>query len=91
MFIIDANTMAAFGVSNFQPLEVVVSEYHPTLYFIRCLDKIVIMEFIDKKFFWVNTVVDPAIRMGSDRWRFVVTRSHLVLAFPPKYVAEYSL
>ena len=35
------------------------------------------------------TVLSPAISMGSENWRFTVAKDHLVLAVPPKYMAEY--
>ena len=39
-FVIDVDMMSQYA-RNFRPLEVVFSDFHPNVFFIRCLDRVV--------------------------------------------------
>ena len=72
---INSTMMTKLGVNYFSPMDVYVSDFHPFVLFVQCLDKVVILDMTRQGPILLSEVVSPASQEpGFYKWKMAIAR-----------------
>ena len=79
--------MDEIGVDYFSPLEVMASDFHPSVLFIQSIDRVIIVSFNFLGPHLLAQVKSPASSVpGIYHWKMAISRDSLVLVNPPSTI-----
>ena len=89
---IDSMTMNRVGVNYFSPFDIYTSDFHPSVLFIQCLDRVLIMDITKRGPIKLAEIQSPATKEpGFYKWQMAIARGELILVNPPNTIEEHDL
>ena len=79
--------MGKIGVDYFSPLEVMASDFHPDVLFIRNIDRVLIVSFTQAGSHLLAQIKSPGSSVpGIYHWKMAVSKDSLVIVNPPNTI-----
>lgn len=79
--------MDRIGVEYFAPLQVMASDFHPSVLFIQSIDRVIIVSFNLEGPHLLAQVKSPASAVpGIYHWKMAISQDHLILVNPPNVI-----
>ena len=84
--------MSTLGVNYFSPIKVEVSDFHPSVLFIQCLEKVLIIEITKRGVDILAEIQSPATKEPVlPKWQMAIARGQLIIVNPPNTIEEHDL
>ena len=84
--------MNSIGVNYFSPMDVYVSDYHPFVLFVQCLDRVLLLDITRNGPIKLAEVKSPATQEpGFYKWKMAIAHGELILVNPPNTIEEHDL
>lgn len=72
---INSTMMSKIGVNYFSPMDVYVSDFHPFVLFVQCLDRVVVLDMTRQGPILLGQVQSPATQEpGFYKWKMGIAR-----------------
>jgi len=84
--------MTRIGVNYFSHVQVYVSDFHPYVLFVQCVDRVLILDVTRRGIIKLAEILSPATQEpGFYKWKMAIARGELILVNPPNIIEEHDL
>ena len=90
-FEINSHTLANLNVKYFNPLDIVVSRFHPEVLFINCLGTLVIIDIDNHENMILLSEISTSRAVATEGYQVAVHDDELLLIAAPDIIEEYSI
>lgn len=84
---VDSIMMDRIGVQFFSPVDVFTSDFHPSMLFIQCTDRVLIVDFGPDGVQLMAEVISPGtLEPGFYKYKIAISRDHLIIVNSPDII-----